>query len=122
MKNRAKAFTLIELIIVLAIFGILAGVVGPMIMGALRGETMIGADGQEKAVGLMQKHVESLYGWSDVRVECGTYDTDGNGYVRCTAVGRDPETREQKSIEKECGAVLSLSQNCVAIRHGNQRW
>jgi prepilin-type N-terminal cleavage/methylation domain-containing protein len=105
-------FTLIELLIVIAIASIVltislttcAGVSG-------RGKDIFGADQS------MNNYVRQLYPeLYDIRVSCATIDSDGDGYIRCTATGLDA-TNTRQQIEAECGWLLN-SGKCAPIKHG----
>jgi len=106
MKNR-KGFTLIELIIIIAIFGITAAVLVPMFIGDIKEEAEAG----------MLNYVSILYpNFSDIKCNCTGKDSDGDGYVRCSATGLDNRTEKREMIVAEC----DKKGNCAPIANIDQ--
>jgi len=116
-----KGFTLVELMIAVVLICMTATV----LIGALSTSTFDQSGAQTN----MLEHSASIQPeWSKLAVSCARVDTDGNGYVRCTASGVpviDGVTYPRQTIEAECtgGPTTNIwgglvNTGCVPIKHG----
>lgn len=64
------------------------------------------ADGPE-ATNNARQFVRSTLGWEGARVTCQDYDSDGDGYVSCTAVSK---VGEREALE--CTGAWSWNDGC----------
>ena len=86
-----------------------------MLFIGLSGIVKLLSNSENKSSELMSRYVEHMYSLKDVKILCGTHDTDANGYVRLTAIGQDKNNSE-RTIHMECPAFGSFSSNCVPIK------
>lgn len=103
---KVKAFTLIEGIIAFIILLVLISL-------AFTGTNQVSAlaNGADNS---MRSYVTTLIPESsDVRVQCAKLDTDGNGYVRCTASYFPDGLGNREIMEAECHPLLG---SCVPIK------
>jgi prepilin-type N-terminal cleavage/methylation domain-containing protein len=117
-----KGFTLVELLIVVAVVGILS-LVGLTLVGGLVGSNV---DGDAAATNMTQ-YVQDLYPeYTSIRASCTNADTDGDGYVRCTATALDSKgVRITTPLTAECTGNIStnawgvfVNEGCAPIKHG----
>ena len=97
MKNQ-KGFTLIELLIVVVIVGIVVVIASP---------TRFKTNHSEAAKVSMATYLNDLYPDEVFNISCTGMDTDGDGYVSCTAVGRNDTSKKEMA---EC-AVGRFNRN-----------
>lgn len=103
---KVKAFTLIEAIIV----GILLLVIVTVVFNGTNQVSAL-ANGADDS---MRSYVTTLVPESsDIRVQCARLDTDGNGYVRCTASYFPDGLGNREIMEAECHPLLG---SCVPIK------
>ncbi|MCX6714817.1 MAG: type II secretion system protein [Candidatus Uhrbacteria bacterium] len=103
-----KGFTLIELMIVLAIISILAVVVG----GMFRGCSAVSGSKQE-AMATMRTYATEM-GWKMVGGTCADTDSDGDGYISCTINVQEVEGAPPvaKALQCASGAAISRTGGC----------
>lgn len=110
MKN-FSSFTLIEASILVVIIFILA------VIATAGGEALSGlGKGKETSEKIMKEYIDLLHPeLQNVRLACSNMDSDGNGYVRCTATGLKPNSVDREVIEAECPSAFSLKDQCVPL-------
>ncbi len=102
--------TLIELLIIIATLAILASIVIPMVLGRVSFGTS-----PDQA---MREYTHALYPESqEITVICAKRDTDGDGYIRCTATYKNTDGVRGGTIAAQCaGGLLSLGNSgCAPI-------
>ncbi len=104
-NTRNRGFTMIELLIVVAIIGILAAVIVPLFAGNSETE-------QAKALSDMKQYAQRLYPEATIIATCTKHRTAR--YARCSASVSD--SGKSTLVEAECDVGMS-SNGCGPVRH-----
>ena len=106
---KQKAFTLVELVITIAIVGIIAITLGSMIIG---GTTGCGSDWKKAEVAAKEfaQNIPNTTG----KVSCTKQDTDNDGYCNCSLFLKDgPPMSVECGCQKLC--IFTCADGCKVV-------